>query len=118
MIAPVIIPALLLIALHTPVPASLPVWVVADPKTVYYAKCHIRTFHAPASELNFGTYGFVNTYVIDTHGPFHDRIPSPDAHCLFGKVKGEGPATLHIFKDGDHAVTVTKINQWMQLTVW
>jgi hypothetical protein len=117
MIAPVAI-ALVLIASHPPRPVGVPVQVEADPKAVYYAKCHIRTFHAPNSDVNFGTQGFVNTYVIDSHGPFFDRIPSPNAQCVFGKLKGPGPVTLHLFKNGDHAVTVTTLNTWMRLNVW
>ncbi len=101
-----------------PQPVGIQVWVQADPKTAYYAKCHIRTFHAPVGEGNFGAQGFVNTYVIDTHGLFRDRIPSPNAQCVFAKVKGPGPVTLHIFKNGDHTVTVDDPNRWMRLNVW
>ena len=101
-----------------PPPVGLPISVEAAPQTACYAKCHIRTFHAAVGGPNYGTEGFVNTYVIDSHGAFHDRIPSPNAQCVFGKLKGPGPVTLHIFKDGDHALKVDKPNQWFRLLVW
>ncbi len=90
---------------------GLPVSVEAAPGAAYLAKCHIRTFKN-AEGL------FANTYVIDTKGPFHDTIPSPNAQCVFGKVKGQGPVTLHIRKAGDHAATSTAAGRWVRLDVW
>jgi hypothetical protein len=102
---------LLLISFHTPQPPSLPIWVEAGPKTAYFAKCHIRTFRDP-----YGVYG--NTFYLDRKGPLRDRIPSPNAQCVMAKTRGPGLVTLHIFKDGDHAVTVDEPNRWMRLNVW
>jgi hypothetical protein len=101
-----------------PAPVGMPVSVEAAPQTAYYAHCHIRTFKAAVGGANYGTQGYVNTYTIDTHGLFHDRIPSPNAQCVFGKVKGDGPVTLHIFKDGDHKATATEAGKWVRLEVW
>ncbi len=100
-----------LIAFHAPLPPGLPIWVQAGPDTAYFAKCHIRTFRDPD-----GVYG--NTFYLDHKGPLRDRIPSPNAQCLLTKTKGPGPVTLHIFKDGDHAVTVDAANRWVRLNVW
>jgi hypothetical protein len=112
MIGPVVlVPALLSISFHAPQPPSLPIAVEADPGTAYFAKCHIRTFRDP-----YGVYG--NTFYLDRKGPLRDRIPSPNAQCVFGKVKGAGPVTLHIFKHGDHAVTVNNLGEWRRLNVW
>jgi hypothetical protein len=103
--------ALVLASFHTPEPTGLPIRVDADRRTAYLAKCHFRTFRDP-----YGVYG--NTFYLDRTGPARDRIPSPNAQCLLTKTKGPGPVTLHIFKDGDHAVTVNTVNQWMRLNVW
>jgi len=94
-----------------PQPVGMPVRVDAEPGAAYLAKCHIRTFMTPDRV-------YANTYYIDSHGPFHDRIPSPNAQCIFGKVKGPGPVTLHIYKGGDHALRVDRPNQWLRLLVW
>ena len=110
MIAPDAI-ALVLIAFHTPEPAGMPMRVEAEPRTAYFAKCHIRSFRDP-----YGVYG--NTFSLDRKGPVQDRIPSPNAQCVLTKTGRQGPVTLHIFKDGDHAVTVTGPNEWMRLNVW
>ena len=105
-------PLVALIAAHAPPqPVGIPVWVDAAPGVAYAAKCHIRTFKGPLGL-------FANTYYIDTKGPFRDRIPSPNAQCVFGKIKGDGPATLHILKNGDHAATVTVPGKWVRMEVW
>jgi hypothetical protein len=100
------------VAAHAPPqPVGIPVWVEAAPGTAYIAKCHIRSFKGP-----LGLY--TNTYYIDSKGPFKDRIPSPNAQCVFTKKAGEGPATLHIQKNGDHAATADAAGRWVRLNVW
>lgn len=100
------------VAAHAPPrPAGLQVWIDAAPKTAYVAKCRIRTFKGPLGLYN-------NTYYIDSQGPFRDHIPSPNAQCVFGKVRGDGPVTLHIDKNGDHAATVNEPGKWMRVQVW
>lgn len=107
-----LVPLIAEIAAHAPPqPAGIPVWVDAAPGVAYAAKCHIRSFKDPLNQLE-------NTYTINTKGPFRDRIPSPNAQCVFGKVRGEGPATLHILKNGDHTATVTTPGKWVRMAVW
>lgn len=97
----------------------LPVWVEAEPRTRYYAKCHIRTFKDPDGRDASGELqGFANTYVIDTAGPFRDRLPSPNAQCLLTKISGKGDVVIHIFKAGDHSVRTQKPMTWVRLNVW
>jgi len=98
---------------------QLPVWVEAAPATQYYARCHIRTFKDPSGRNAFGELqGFANTYVIDTSGPFRDLLPSPNAQCLFAKIKGVGDVVLHIQKKGDHTARARKPMTWVRLNVW
>jgi hypothetical protein len=93
-----------------PVP-GLDVRVDAPKGVSYLAKCHVRTFKGPD-----GVYA--NTYVIESQGAFHDVIPSPNAQCVFSKVKGDGPVVLHIAKSGDHMVRVDTPGKWVRLNVW
>jgi len=94
-----------------PPPAGMPIWVEAAPLTAYRVKCHIRTFKDPVR-------GYANTYSVESRGAFKDRIPSPNAQCLFSKITGDGSVTLHIFKTGDHSATSRRPGQWMRLEVW
>lgn len=100
-------------------PGALPVSVEAGPKTRYYAKCHISTFKFTSAKNAFGTVeGFANTYVIDTSGPFADRIPSTNAQCVIAKISGDGDVVLHLRKDGDHSVRTSGALKWVRLNVW
>jgi hypothetical protein len=90
---------------------GLDVRVDAGKGVSYFAKCHVRTFRGPDGV-------FANTYVIDSKGAFHDVIPSPNAQCVFSKVKGDGPVVLHIAKGGDHMARVDAPGKWVRLNVW
>ena len=87
------------------------VWVEAAPATLYVAKCHVRTYR--------GVLGvYANTYYIQSQGMFRDQIPSPSAQCVFGKVKGPGPVTLHLWNGADHSATVLDPGRWRRVEVW
>ena len=92
-------------------PMALPVRVEAAPAAHYLAKCHVRSFKS-ANGL------YANTYYIDSHGPFRDTIPSPNAQCVFAKTSGPGRVILHILKNGDHSAASDAPGRWVRLEVW
>jgi len=91
--------------------AGLPLTIQAAPATTYSVKCHVRTYNTPQG-------GIANTFTVVNKGPYRDVIPSVNAQCQLWKTGGPGPVTLHIVKNGDHAVTAANIGPPVSLQVW
>jgi len=93
------------------VAGGLPLSIQTAPATPWAVKCHVRTYTTKEGAI-------ANTYTVVNKGPFTDVIPSVNAQCQFWKTGGVGPATLHIVKGGDHAITATDVGKPVSLQVW
>jgi hypothetical protein len=87
------------------------VTIQAAPAATYSVKCHVRTYTTPQGVI-------ANTYTVVSKGPYQDVIPSVNAQCQLWKTGGPGPVTLHIVKNGDHAVTAAGVGPAVSLQVW
>ncbi len=77
--------------------------VEAAPGAAYQMLCHVRTYKTAMGQ-------FVNSYGVDTKGPYHDVIQSPLAECQMKKTGGPGPVKITFAKPGSvksAVITVT-----------
>lgn len=59
----------------------------------YEMLCQVRTYQS-------GPGQYVNRYGVDTTGPYHDTVLSPNAHCNIKLISGPGPVKVTLSKPG------------------
>lgn len=65
----------------------------APKDTAYRMLCSIRSYRS-------GPGQYANRYGVDTKGPYHDTILSPNADCTAELLSGSGPVTITLSKPG------------------